>query len=175
MYKRLEKYLSQLVYGGIDGIVTTFAVVAASVGASLSSSVVIILGLANLVADGISMGISSYLAEKSERAMDMKNNKHHEKHINPAKAGMATFAAFVVVGFVPVVIYVVDYIFDLKLRNLFTWSSALAALAFIGVGWLKSYVADEPKLLAIMETLTLGAIAAGVAYFIGDVLEQIIS
>ena len=167
--------MSQLVYGGIDGIVTTFAVVAASVGASLSSSVVIILGLANLVADGISMGISSYLSEKSERAVDMKNNTQHNNHIVPIKAGMATFAAFVVVGFVPVVIYVVDYIFDLKLRNLFTWSSALAALAFIGVGWLKSYVADEPKLLAIMETLTLGAIAAGVAYFIGDVLEQIIS
>jgi VIT1/CCC1 family predicted Fe2+/Mn2+ transporter len=39
---------------------------------------------------------------------------------------------------------------------------------------MKSYVADEPKTLAIAETLVLGAIAAGVAYFIGDVLEQVV-
>lgn len=174
MYKRLEKYLSQLVYGGIDGIVTTFAVVSASVGASLSSSVVIILGLANLFADGISMGVSSYLSEKSERAVEVKNNKKHESRVVPAKAGIATFASFVLVGFVPVLIYVVDYIFSLELGNMFLLSSTMAALAFIGVGWVKSYVADEPKFLAVMETLTLGAIAAGVAYFIGDLLEQLI-
>ena len=175
LYKRVEKYLSQLVYGGIDGIVTTFAVVAASVGASLSSSVVIILGLANLIADGISMGISSYLSEKSERSMELKQNKPHDNHINPAKAGIATFGAFVAVGFVPVIIYVADYIFNIGLDNLFVWSSSLAALAFIGVGWVKSYVADEPKLLAVTETLALGAVAASAAYFIGSLLEQVVA
>ena len=161
-------------FGAIDGTVTTFAVVAASFGANLDSSVVIILGLANLLADGISMGVSSYLSEKSERAMDVKNGKLHEHPIKPAKAGMATFGAFVVVGFVPVLIYVVDYMFDLGINNLFLWASILVALAFAAVGWLKSYVTDEPKPLAIMETLTLGAIAAGAAYLVGNVLEQII-
>jgi len=175
MYRRTEKYLSQLVYGGIDGIVTTFAVVAASVGAGLGSSVVIILGLANLVADGVSMGISAYLSEKSERALDAKRGKSHEDHLDPKKAGLATFGAFVAIGFVPVMVYVVDYIFKLEADNLFVWASLLAALAFAGVGWLKSHVTQEPKLLAIMETLTLGAIAAGAAYFIGNVLEQVIT
>lgn len=70
--KRIEKYLSEIVYGGIDGIVTTFAVVAATVGAGLDSALVIILGLANLIADGFSMGVSAYLSEKSERAMEAK-------------------------------------------------------------------------------------------------------
>ncbi|MCE7936396.1 hypothetical protein DYH10_01195 [Candidatus Saccharibacteria bacterium CPR2] len=62
----VDEYLPEFVYGAIDGTVTTFAVVAAAAGAGLSSAVVIILGLANLFADGFSMGVSSYLSEKSE-------------------------------------------------------------------------------------------------------------
>lgn len=61
-----EKYLGEFVYGGIDGIVTTFAVVSAVAGAGLESSVVLILGFANLISDGLSMGISAYLAERSD-------------------------------------------------------------------------------------------------------------
>lgn len=60
------KYIGDLVYGANDGIITTFAVVAGASGAMLSSSVVIILGVANLLADGISMGASNFLGSKSE-------------------------------------------------------------------------------------------------------------
>ena len=56
-HKFERKYLSEFVYGGIDGIVTTFAVVAGAVGASLSSGIILILGFANLFADGFSMEI----------------------------------------------------------------------------------------------------------------------
>lgn len=59
------KYIGDLVYGANDGIITTFAVMAGAVGASLPSYVVVILGLANLLADGISMGASNYLGTKS--------------------------------------------------------------------------------------------------------------
>ena len=55
-------YLPDLVYGANDGIITTFAVVSGVVGASLSERVIVILGLANLIADGFSMGASNYLA-----------------------------------------------------------------------------------------------------------------
>jgi VIT1/CCC1 family predicted Fe2+/Mn2+ transporter len=54
------------VLGGIDGCVTTFAVVAGAVGGGLSTGVVVILGFANLLADGFSMGVSNYLGTKSE-------------------------------------------------------------------------------------------------------------
>ena len=61
-----------LVYGANDGIITTFAVVSGVVGASLSNTVIVVLGFANLVADGFSMGASNYLArsdvENAERA-----------------------------------------------------------------------------------------------------------
>lgn len=60
-------YLKSVVYGGLDGIITTFAVVAGVAGASLSSTVVLILGFANLLADGISMAMGDYLSSKSER------------------------------------------------------------------------------------------------------------
>lgn len=53
-------------FGGLDGIITTFAVVAASVGGSLSSDVIMLMGFANLVADGLSMGFGDYLSSKAE-------------------------------------------------------------------------------------------------------------
>jgi vacuolar iron transporter family protein len=60
------RYLGDAVLGGIDGCVTTFAVVAGAVGGGLSAGVVVILGFANLLADGFSMGVSNYLGTKSE-------------------------------------------------------------------------------------------------------------
>ncbi|MHB9029369.1 MAG: VIT1/CCC1 transporter family protein [Candidatus Latescibacterota bacterium] len=64
--KKGESVLGDAVLGGVDGIVTTFAVIAGSAGGKLSSQVVIILGLANLIADGFSMAVSNYLSTKSE-------------------------------------------------------------------------------------------------------------
>lgn len=60
------QYIKSFVYGGLDGIVTTFAVVAGVAGASLTSTVVLILGVANLIADGISMAFGDYLSTKAE-------------------------------------------------------------------------------------------------------------
>ena len=66
-FQKVQSYLGEFVYGGIDGSVTTFAVVAGSVGAGLDSSVIIILGFANLLADGFSMSVGAYLSTKSEK------------------------------------------------------------------------------------------------------------
>jgi VIT1/CCC1 family predicted Fe2+/Mn2+ transporter len=60
------RYIKSMVYGGLDGIITTFAVVAGVTGASLSSGIVLILGFANLIADGLSMAIGDYLSTKAE-------------------------------------------------------------------------------------------------------------
>jgi hypothetical protein len=50
-----SQYLGEMVYGGLDGIITTFAVVSGVAGAQLGTPVILILGLANLLADGVSM------------------------------------------------------------------------------------------------------------------------
>lgn len=60
-------YLSDFLYCGIDWSVTTFVAVAGVVGASLSTSIVLILGFANLFADGFSMAVRNYLSTKSKK------------------------------------------------------------------------------------------------------------
>lgn len=60
------QYIKSLIYGGLDGIITTFAVVAGVAGAALSPAVVLILGFANLIADGLSMAMGDYLSTKAE-------------------------------------------------------------------------------------------------------------
>ena len=62
-----SQYLGEMVYGGLDGIVTTFAVVTGVAGAQLGTSIILILGLANLFADGFSMATGAYLSTKSEQ------------------------------------------------------------------------------------------------------------
>eukprot|EP00929_Paragymnodinium_shiwhaense_P027630 TRINITY_DN1617_c0_g1_i5.p1 TRINITY_DN1617_c0_g1~~TRINITY_DN1617_c0_g1_i5.p1 ORF type:complete len:306 (-),score=95.15 TRINITY_DN1617_c0_g1_i5:777-1694(-) len=59
--------VKSLVFGGLDGIITTFAIVAASAGASLSTKHVILLGCSNLIADGISMGMGDFISERAEQ------------------------------------------------------------------------------------------------------------
>lgn len=61
------QYIKSAVYGGLDGTITTFAVVAGVAGASLHAGVVLILGFANLIGDGISMAIGDYLSTRSEQ------------------------------------------------------------------------------------------------------------
>jgi VIT1/CCC1 family predicted Fe2+/Mn2+ transporter len=60
-------YIGDMVYGGLDGIITTFAVVSGVAGAQLGSNIILILGLANLFADGFSMATGAYLSSKSEQ------------------------------------------------------------------------------------------------------------
>lgn len=85
--RRSYSYLGDAVLGGIDGCVTTFAVVAGAVGAGFSSIVIIILGFANLLADGFSMAISNYLGRKSEREEVEKARKEEHRHIDEVPGG----------------------------------------------------------------------------------------
>lgn len=62
-----SQYLGEMVYGGLDGIITTFAVVSGVAGAQLGTPVILILGLANLFADGFSMATGAYLSARSEQ------------------------------------------------------------------------------------------------------------
>lgn len=78
-----QSHLRDFIYGGIDGTVTTFAVVAGVAGADLSASIVIILGFANLIADGFSMAVSNFLAtraEMQERSQARGKEEHEIRH-----------------------------------------------------------------------------------------------
>lgn len=226
---RFQNYLGEFVYGGIDGSVTTFAVVAGAAGAGLESNIVIILGFANLIADGFSMSVGSYLSKKSEKQNYEKHKQIEywevdhlpekerdeireifaakgfsgdlleqvvdticadkdrwvdvmmkeelemaEETKSPFTMGAVTFVSFLILGFVPLIIYVADLIHPLN-TNLFKTSSILTGICFIGIGYMKSLVTHTSKFRSIVETLLLGGAAAVLSYFVGDLLEKIIS
>jgi vacuolar iron transporter family protein len=88
---QLQEYLKQIVYGGNDGIVTTFAVVAGFAGfgvegvAEIGSIAVLLFGIANILADGTSMGLGEFLSSRSERDLYVahRNKELHEIANNP--------------------------------------------------------------------------------------------
>jgi VIT1/CCC1 family predicted Fe2+/Mn2+ transporter len=82
-----SSYLRDFIYGAIDGAVTTFAVVAGVEGANLSASVVLILGGANLIADGFSMAVSNFLGQRAERQQLEGARLEEERHVNLVPEG----------------------------------------------------------------------------------------
>ena len=75
------RYLADVILGANDGLVTTFAVVAGASGAQLPAFVVVVLGLANLLADGLSMGLGNYLGQKSEVDYQRRQRRREEDEV----------------------------------------------------------------------------------------------
>nr|WP_256371597.1 VIT1/CCC1 transporter family protein [Candidatus Nanosynsacchari sp. TM7_ANC_38.39_G1_1] len=86
--------------------------------------------------------------------------------------GLATFLAFVAVGSVPVLIYLIDVIAAMKAPSttLFYISSLLTAITFLTIGFIKGKVGKQSPLREATITLLLGAVASGLAYFAGEIL-----
>jgi len=82
-----HNYLRDWIYGGIDGSVTTFAVVSGVVGAQLSPWIILILGFANLFADGFSMAASNFLGTKAEHDDCRRLEAIENRHIDLAPEG----------------------------------------------------------------------------------------
>jgi VIT1/CCC1 family predicted Fe2+/Mn2+ transporter len=91
-HKKSGAYIKSMVYGGLDGIITTFAVVAGVAGANLASSTILILGAANLVADGLSMGVGDFLSSKAENDFKILERRRElwecENYLDGEKAEM---------------------------------------------------------------------------------------
>ncbi|MEN8788656.1 MAG: VIT1/CCC1 transporter family protein [Flavobacteriaceae bacterium] len=227
--KKFEKYLGEFVYGGIDGCVTTFAVVAGSVGAGLDSAIIIVLGFANLLADGFAMSVGAYLSSKSNKDNYQKHRQIEYQEIeeapedereeirqiyrakgfsgdllekvvgvitsnkdrwvndmmreelemldedkSPITIGAVTYVSFILIGLIPLVIYVIDLYHPLG-QNLFLISSILTALGFLIIGLLKAHVNQTAYWKGMVETVLLGGMAAMVAYFVGDLLQSLVS
>jgi len=216
-------YLRDWVYGGIDGAVTTFAIVAGVVGADLSARIVLILGAANLLADGFSMAAGNFSATKAELDDYQRIRRMEERHIHlvpdgereeirqlfrakgfegadleravevitssnerwvdmmmaeehgvpvvnrsPMIAGLATFAAFLVCGLVPLLPFVASFAASVSL------SVAMTALVFFAIGSLKSRWSTASWWWSGAETLLIGLAAAGAAYAVGVTLKTIV-
>ena len=156
----LGHYLRDVVNGALDGVITTLAIVSGTIGAGLEPRVGIILGIANLAADGISMGASNYLGLKSE----LEQTGHSVDAEMPWRHGVATTAAFAIVGAAPLLAYVLPRPVSL---SLFTMAIALSALTLGAVGSLRARYVGKAAWRSAAEMLVIGAMAAGCAYFIG--------
>ncbi|MDQ0315964.1 VIT1/CCC1 transporter family protein [Amorphus orientalis] len=80
-------YLRDWIYGGIDGTVTTFAVVAGAIGADFSTRVLLVLGVANLLADGFSMAAANYSATRAEHEDYQRLVNQEKRHIQAEPDG----------------------------------------------------------------------------------------
>ena len=216
-------YLRDWVYGGIDGTVTTFAIVAGAVGAELSNRYLLILGAANLLADGFSMAAANYSGTKAEideynyiremegRHIDLEPEgereeirqifaakgfkgkmleqavetitEHRELWIDtmmteehglpavsrdPMTAGLVTFVAFVVCGFLPVAP------FAFGVSGSVPVSVIMAGVTFFFIGSMRSRWSPIQWWRNGLETLAIGLASASVAYLVGDFLRQIL-
>jgi VIT1/CCC1 family predicted Fe2+/Mn2+ transporter len=158
-------YIRELVYGANDGIITTFAVVAGVAGGGLPLPAVLIIGAANLLADGLSMGVGNYLAIRAHESV-LESQSLPELEARPFRHGAATFGAFVVAGFIPLAPYTIPPLpFDR-----FASSIVLTLLTLFTVGALRSMISNGCWWRAGLEMLTLGAIVAFVAYASGSVV-----
>ncbi len=221
-------WIADFVYGGIDGAVTTFAVVAGVEGASLSVPIILILGFANLFADGFSMAVGKYLSDKSSveqfqriQEIEYRHIREHHQHevdevreilkgynfkgkdldravavvtadedawvdlmmrnefnltqenINPAYGAIATFAAFILIGFIPLVGYTFKAFlpFDDGQTFLMTIIATLAALFVVGM--VKSKFSVRNWFISGLETATIGGVAAAIAYGVGFLLRSL--
>lgn len=225
-----HSYLRDLVYGAVDGAVTTFAVVSGAAGAQLSSGIVLIMGLANLVADGFSMAVGNFLGTRAEEGLREAARKREELHINtipegereeirqifaakgfegeelekivetitsdkkqwidtmlkeelgmalvgpsPWKAALFTFAAFVLVGFLPLIAFLFQFVSPQVDFNPFFASALLTGLAFFIVGVFKGRYLDEPWYGAGFKTFLMGGCAASLAFGMGLLLRNLVS
>lgn len=223
-----HSYLRDFIYGAIDGAVTTFAVVAGVMGAELSASIIVILGLANLIGDGFSMAVGNFLgvrAEEQQRDLARREEEDHIHHfpegereeirqifatkgfsgsqledavetitsdidrwvdtmmtdelgltlkgVSPWKAATATFIAFLCIGFIPLLAFILNLTGLVELSHPFLWSAVLTGVAFFFVGAIKSRFVNEKWWLAGGETLFFGGIAASLAYVVGVLLKGV--
>lgn len=150
-------YLRDIVYGALDGGVTTLAIVAGAQGAQLGARVAIVLGLANLAADGISMAAGNYLGMRS----DIQQSRGDVRTEKPWRHGLATFLAFLAAGAVPLLAFLAP------LREPLPLAAAMTLVAMFAVGALRSRFIARRALWLGLEMVAVAALAGAVALGVG--------
>ncbi len=143
-------------------MLTTFPVVAGVTGGALSTRAILIVGMANLVADGLSMGVGNYLGIRSQESARRAQHLVEEEPF-PVRHGLATFLAFAGAGAIPLLPYVVT---GLSSRP-FILSMLLAFVTLFGVGAARAAVTADRWWSAGIEMLGLGVLVMTVAYASG--------
>jgi vacuolar iron transporter family protein len=164
-----QHYIRDVVYGANDGLITTFAMVAGVVGGGLSARAMLIIGAANLVADGLSMGVGNYQSIRAHESALAAQNRPEEE-ASPARHGFATLASFVVAGAVPLIPFALG-----TTAHGFAFSIGLTFVTLFAVGALRGLVTVEPWWKTGLEMLVLGVAVAVAAYGSGVVVARLVA
>ena len=151
-------YVRELMYGSNDGLITTFACVAGVSGGGLALPVVLVVGVANLAADGLSMAVGNYLSIRAHESV-LEASQQPEEEAFPARHAAVTFVAFVVAGAVPLLPYALPLT-----TQPFRLSIVLTLAMLFAVGSSRALVSPVRWWHSGLEMLGLGATAAVVAY-----------
>lgn len=143
--------MSDFIYGGMDGVITTSAIIAGIIGANISTKYALVLGLANLCADGFSMGISRY-----NSLVDMNFSTKY-----PLYASIITFLSFVVMGAIPFIPFLfISFDNDILLKQMLFVCSFVA---FILIGVIKGFFTKK-YLKSIGEVVIIGSIGIYISF-----------
>jgi VIT1/CCC1 family predicted Fe2+/Mn2+ transporter len=153
-------YLRDLVYGALDGVITTMAVVAGATGAQLGGRVALILGVANLLGDGVSMGASNYLGLKSE----LEQSGGDVQVEAPWRHGLATIGAFGIAGVVPLLAYVLPRPGNV---SVFQLAATLSLLVLAATGAARAPFVGKAAWRSGGEMMAVGVLAGSAAYLVG--------
>lgn len=164
-----QHYLRDMVYGANDGLITTFAVVAGVEGGALTRRAVLIVGLANLLADGLSMGVGNYLAIRAHESV-LEVEALPQQEASPSRHGVATFLAFVAAGSIPLAPYMVPT----PMIGRFAASIVLTMLGLFTIGALRALISNATWWRAGLEMFTLGMIVAAVAFGSGAAVAALV-
>ncbi|PIR62250.1 MAG: hypothetical protein COU65_04430 [Candidatus Pacebacteria bacterium CG10_big_fil_rev_8_21_14_0_10_42_12] len=132
------------------------------------------MGIANMIADGLAMGLGDFLGERSEREMEAGL---HRKVCKDAvwKSGLVTFIAFVIAGSLPLLPYCVYYAgLPIVEASQFNFSILSTIGALFLVGSLRTTFTKQSWWKGGLEMLAVGTIAAGAAYLLGGWVESMI-
>lgn len=162
------KLTRSIVYGGVDGIITMFNIMSGITGADLNPRYIIVLGLATLIADAISMGTSDFLSTKA-------NNKINNKEDNPYKHGLTTFISFVFFGMIPILTFFLLYYFTkLNKFTIYLNSYISTFIALFILGTYQSQLTNEVWYKNAISVSSYGTFAAIVSFYAGKILNKII-
>ena len=162
-------YIRDVIYGANDGIITTFAVVAGVTGGGLSPGAVLIVGAANLLADGLSMGVGNYLGIRSNESARAAQGLPEEE-ASPARHGLATMLAFAAAGALPLM----PHVLGAPAAWRFGASVMLTFTALFVVGALRALVTVDRWWSAGLEMLLLGVLVAATAYGSGALVAALL-
>jgi VIT1/CCC1 family predicted Fe2+/Mn2+ transporter len=152
-------YLKAFIMGGVDGVITSFAIAAAASLMQEAIFTVTVVGFSSVIADGVSMGISEYLSSASEKAITSRRG-------NPLYLAVVCFFSFVACGTFPLVMFLVS-----KRKLLACGSFSLVELMILGAN--QTYLTKEPLLKGLTKTALLGTCAGLVAYGVAYIASNV--